>query len=187
MKTIATTLLAACVSAFSTQETEFVMWMSRYNKAYTTLAEFNERYGHWAVIDKFVNEVNEPGSGYTHTARHNKFSDWSPAEFKKMMNGVGEGHELPEPVAAKATGTSNGMNVDWTTGNCVNAVVDQGNCGSCWSFAGTAAVESSFCLHGGDSKLWKLSEQQLVDCSKENSGCDGGLAFNAWDYLTTHG
>lgn len=32
-----------------------------------------------------------------------------------------------------------------------------------------------------------LSEQQLVDCSKENHGCSGGLASKAFDYIQMHG
>ena len=122
MKRFAKTLLVACVSAVSTKESEFVIWMSRFNKSYESVDEYKVRFGHWNVIDKFISEVNAPDSGYTHTAGHNKFSDWSPAEFKKIMNGVGEGHELPSPVAYQPKGVSKGMTVDWTTGKCVNPV-----------------------------------------------------------------
>jgi len=36
-------------------------------------------------IDAYITEVNAPGSDYTHTAAHNKFSDYTSEEFKKMM------------------------------------------------------------------------------------------------------
>ena len=79
--------------------------------------------------------------------------------------------------------------VDWLTGTCVNPVTDQGACGSCWAFAATAGVESSWCIDG--NPLLKLSEQQVNSCANEptykNSGCNGGLAFYAWEYLVSNG
>ena len=32
----------------------------------------------------------------------------------------------------------------------------------------------------------ELSPQQLVDCDMFSRGCDGGMAYNAYDYLTDH-
>ena len=46
----------------------------------------------------------------------------------------------------------------------MTAVKDQGECGSCWTFAATGAIESAqniFC--GGE--LVPLSEQQLLECA----------------------
>lgn len=78
--------------------------------------------------------------------------------------------------------------VDWTTVTpaVVNPVKDQGQCGSCWAFSATAAMESANAIFNGT--LYSLSEQNLVSCSflQGNLGCNGGLYNYAWNYAHTH-
>lgn len=69
---------------------------------------------------------------------------------------------------------------DWTT-----PVRDQGEeCGSCWAHAAIGVMESYWKIKNQDpSLLIGFSEQYLVSCDIDDSGCDGGDFETAMPYL----
>lgn len=79
---------------------------------------------------------------------------------------------LHEPVLLAAEHIPD--SIDWTTKNVVTPVKNQGQCGSCWAFAGVASIESQVAIKTG--KLVSLSDQNVIDCSESvgNAGCNGG-------------
>lgn len=146
------------------------------------------RFAQWLETDSLINEINSAESEWTHTAGHNFMSDFTDEEINALMT-LKNPIEAPEFIEEEDDGSVPNGSKDWRDANCVNAVQNQGSCGSCWSFTSIAAMETSYCHSTG--KLLKLSEQQFVDCASQrpynNQGCNGGFYDGAWDYAKTHG
>jgi cathepsin L len=75
--------------------------------------------------------------------------------------------------------------VDWSLKGAVTGVKDQGNCGSCWSFSATGALEGAYQIKYGT--LVSFSEQNLVSCDTIDSACNGGLMDTAFSWVKSNG
>ena len=80
--------------------------------------------------------------------------------------------------------------INWVEKGAVTPVKNQGQCGSCWSFSTTGALEGAYYIKYG--KLESFSEQQLVSCDNfqhggKDHGCNGGLMDNAFIWIEKNG
>jgi C1A family cysteine protease len=162
----------------------FTAFLERFHKKYETLKEFEERF---EIFKENVKHIFDHNSDklQNYTLGINQFSDLTSNEFTEKY--IGAYSNLEKSVCMqfvnKETLSNLPKSVDWTANGAVTPVKDQGQCGSCWAFSTTGAVEGAWAIKTG--KLTSLSEQQLVDCSKKygNLGCKGGLMDNAFTYI----
>lgn len=69
----------------------------------------------------------------------------------------------------------------WNKTDLLSPVKNQGKCGSCWAFSTTSALETF--MRKNNYSIERLSEQELVDCSDKNHGCNGGIMHHAMNYV----
>merc|ERR1719218_169973 len=163
----------------SAEEMEYMKYVTEWGKSYGTKAEFEFRLEQFKkTMAKMAehNSINAHGS----TVTHNQFSDYTEAEYKKLL-GYKPYNRVESPEVLDDSNLADSVN--WVTKGAVTPVKNQGQCGSCWSFSTTGSVQGAMFLSTG--KLQSFSEQQLVDCSGSfgNMGCNGGLMDNAFKYI----
>lgn len=156
---------------------QYLNHVAKYGLSFGTKEEHEFRFEQYLRIDKEINSINAEQTSFW--AGHNKFSTLTKDEYRRMLGKKKPVYTQEKEVYLDTQNLSE--SVDWRAKGAVNAVQDQGQCGSCWAFSSTAAMEGAHFLKTGS--LLKLSEQQLVDCDPQSSGCNGGLEAYAFEYL----
>jgi len=183
---------ASAVSFYEVVSDEWVTWKLFHAKNYSSPVEDKFRLKIFmenkAKIARHNAEAHQGAKSYF--LKMNSFGDLLHHEFIGVMNGynyeqkkqLNDGLTQIPPAHVELPGE-----VDWRAHGAVTDVKNQGQCGSCWAFSTTGALEGQHFRKTG--RLVSLSEQNLVDCSTKfgNNGCNGGLMDNAFRYIKANG
>jgi len=168
-------------------EEKFFNWAQEHKIQIGNGQLFTHFLQNFANNDDLIESHNSQNLSYK--LGHNQFSHMDVNEWREAMRlGLGyptapassSVHEAPADPSTLST------SVDWRTKGAVTPVKDQGQCGSCWSFSATGAMEGANFLKTGT--LTSLSEQHFVDCDNNGDhGCNGGLMDNAFEWAQKNG
>eukprot|EP00944_MAST-04C_sp_MAST-4C-sp1_P005907 g5907.t1 len=172
---------------------DFEAYQAEFNKVYSGDSE--------AVLRKRIFEdrlkdiiAHNEDSSKSYKRGVNHFTDYTLEEMKSVR-GLHKGllyqghHERRrlQQRSTRAVNTSLPDTVDWRTKNVLTPVKNQGQCGSCWTFASTETLETHVAIKTG--VLQELSEQFILDCTPNpkqcggTGGCGGGTAELAYTQL----
>lgn len=130
---------------------------------------------------EFINKHNSENHSYL-VEENNFINHTYINEFNPINHLIY--HIRNNPILINMTDL-NKESVDWRKSFKVSPVKNQGDCGSCWAFSSVGAVESAWAIK--HNTLYNLSEQELIDCSSENHGCEGGSMVKAFQYIIDNG
>ena len=182
------TLFSVLAMGSSTFNTEiFENWVKEYKIRFLDKHHLYDVLRKWMVNDEYIDNINHENRSYK--LAHNQFSGMDEFDFiYYIQQGIFQNRERKnyndsEPLLELPA------SVDWRN-KAVTPVKDQGQCGSCWSFSTTGALEGIYSIQKG--KLVSFSEQQLVDCDNfknggKDHGCNGGLMDNAFEWISKNG
>jgi C1A family cysteine protease len=171
--------------------TRFEEWINNFKIAIESDEQYSSTLKKWVNNNKFIEEINS--QNLTYKLGHNQFSGMDSNDFSKYLGISGLLYKDAENIRNTNSDWVNitvPLSVNWVSKGAVTNVKDQGQCGSCWSFSTTGALEGAYFIKYGT--LESFSEQQLVDCDNyrnggKDLGCKGGLMDNAFTWIGDNG
>jgi len=182
------TFFSLCVLAKSSLIDRFEDWVHNFEIRFIDETHLTRVFTTWSSNDKFIEEINS--MNLTYSLGHNRFSGMDNEEYRYYLGLYGIQQNTNKKYLETAVGGTPPLSVNWVEKGSVTPVKDQGQCGSCWSFSTTGALEGVYYNKYG--KLLSFSEQQLVDCDilrngGRDHGCKGGLMDNAFSWIQKNG
>jgi cathepsin X len=165
---------------------EFEKFITRFGRKYATTSEREHRRKVFKENVAFMAAENAKGLSYTLGVTH--FADLTFVEWRSqylMGYKKTSAKNASLGVFRAPAGSALPDSVDWVAKGAVTPVKNQAQCGSCWSFSTTGALEGAAFIAG--RPLTPLSEQNILDCDKGGNKCQGGSMDQAFDWVKENG
>lgn len=168
----------------------FKEWAATNKKAYKTLVEeaaaLEIFMAHWEKVQAH-NKLYDEGK-VSYKQKLWEHSDMSPEDRRKFLHGLiippSEQVNKSKRDASTTNYPTGPASIDWKEKGLVGPVHNQGACSSCYAFS-VAQVVEAFARKKNITAF--PSPQQLVDCSPNTSGCNGGWSPYTMDYVVANG
>lgn len=216
--TFSTIALAAASKIDLLKSQDWQNFKINFNKNYVTV---NEEFAHFKTFKENLIKVSQHNAiNINYKLEINSFSDLTEDQFAeqrlmKTKNIKSDGglpypeedsqFECPHAFQSQGLPAAWSNSLDWRTNatganplnlRAVTPVKDQAQCGSCYSFSSTGAIEGSLCIKGiktCDDNWSGISEQHILNCGSVNknarqawygfNGCYGGWQSNVYEFL----
>lgn len=190
---VAAALLALGVSAHERERFEAMFFdhMQKYDVKIADGKEFMAKLEAFVDNVKYIEEHNAK-KDKTFTMGMNQYSHMTHAEFLQHVHLATQAPSLRRNAPFHHGEPSNMLgvpeSVNWVTAGAVTPVKNQGQCGSCWSFSTTGAMEGAYYVKNGKMPSTAgFSEEQLVACDHKDNACNGGWMDNAFAWIKSNG
>lgn len=187
MKTLGViSLIAALGIAFiamypadTKMDEQFEQFIIQYGKNYASEGELNFRREVFKSNMAKAEELQKrnPRAEFGVTI----FSDQTEGEMAQRMGAIAP-TTFDESIPVHTQESQPNGDINWD--KYLEPVQNQGSCGSCWAFSATATFEARHYIQKGTE--YKLSEQEAVDCSSSQYGCNGGWYEAVWTFVKTN-
>ncbi|XP_072399509.1 cathepsin L-like proteinase [Diabrotica undecimpunctata] len=187
-------VVIACLIAatFAELDDDYEQWIS-FKVKYERYYEAAEDKFRFEIFQKILRGIEEHNAKYERGEIEwrkgiNQFSDWTDEQFQSLLNNKINTDLLLRNTLGVYKADPNeqsAASVDWRSKGAVLPVRNQGNCGGCWAFSASGALEGQLAIQ--KKQKISLSPQHLIDCSTKNSGCNGGFMDRAFDFVKSEG
>lgn len=182
------------IVAFIAGGLSMLVWAVKMNIQSSSDATNGDNISQAEELKKIKDEIKQKGAKWE--AGDTEVSKLSKEDRKKKL-GAKPLSEAPATASSETYSANGGsastlpVTFDWRNngGNFVTPVRDQGSCGSCWAFAGVAALESAELVKNKTPYVTgtdDLAEQVVLSCSGAGN-CDGGWLNQTSTFLSQLG
>merc|ERR1719272_2413041 len=180
------TVAGVAVAASAIPDPEWEAFKAKYKKHYASDVDEQQRYALFQEAKTRVAGLNELNGG-GNVFGINWMSDRHDEEKYKRVLVKPKDFKATAPVLKFETSRAP-TSINWRDTEAVTGIKNQGQCGSCWAFSATEAIESQMILGTGGKFAINLSPQQIASCAPDSGnytcmGCNGGFTEGAYEYV----